>query len=134
MDFAKNFAQIIRAVYDDVRKALRVKVDGALEGSFSVIGAQNFIDTQEVQISSTSWTEIILRKSERNALNIQNRSSVLGEEDGVNDIYISGSDLGTVTKGMRIIPAGERQYTISNVEIWVKAKQGTPTITVEAVG
>jgi hypothetical protein len=134
MDFAKNFAQIIRAVYDDVKKALRVKVDGALEGSFSVIGAQNFIDTQEVQISSTTWTEIVLRKSERNALNIQNRSSVLGEEDGVNDIYISGSDLGTVTKGMRIIPAGERQYTISNVELWAKAKQGTPTITVEAVG
>ena len=91
-------------------------------------GARGSLLVEELTLSTT-WQEITTGKTTRNGLNIQNRSS--GEDSGLVNIYIRHS--GTGTAGMAIYPSGERQYTISNLAVYVKAASGTPTVTIEAL-
>ena len=130
-----NKNSFINNTAGEVARNVVAEIIGAIAGTFTPTGAQVLLNTAELTISSTAWTEIILEKATRNGLNIQNRSST--EDNGISDIFTSGlnTDVSTpIPIGAKVPQGGERQYAISAVSIYVKAKSGTPTITIEAIG
>ena len=102
---------------------------GPIDGEVTFAGASVSLLVEEVELNDTNWTEITTSKTTRNALNIQNRSEA--EDNGAVNVYFR--HVGSGTGRMKLVPDGERQYTIGNVAIYGKTAAGTHKVTVEAL-
>jgi len=110
---------------DSNKVAVRTKVDGAIEGSFSVNGLSKAGKITEVTVASTGWTPLPLNSlTDRNAMSIQNYSD---EEIKLN---YDPNESGYV--GITMLPKTERYYDITDgITIYAKSKSLTAVITVE---
>ena len=105
--------------------AVRTKIDGALEGSFSVTGLSKEGKITEVTIASSGWTPLPLNSlTDRNAMSIQNYSD--------EEIKLNYDPNESDYVGITMLPKTERYYDITDgITIYAKSKSATAVITVE---